>query len=168
MDKCRDDKQSFTPEDLRDAMLSLSALLMKDDNVKLDLLVGDLRDMTYTEMLTKRKEFYDEFVKAYKEKEKNVTFTPFDIYIVFPKLVNYGAANEEVILGKDHQHLMTINEFVKLDHWAGSFNSNKWRGYIFVSDKIDRSIAFEVSERLVLKGKAKLRNPMAYLKGINY
>lgn len=168
LDKCRDDKEPFSPEDLRDAMLSLSAFLMKDDNVKLDLLVGDLRDMTYTEMLAKRKEFYDEFVKAYKEKEKNVTFTPFDIYIVFPKLVNYGAANEEVILGKDHQQLMTINEFVKLDHWAGSFNSNKWRGYIFVSDKIDRSIAFEVSERLVLKGKAKLRNPMAYLKGINY
>lgn len=63
---------------------------------------------------------------------------------------------------------MTTNEFVKLDHWASSFNSNKWRGYIFVSDKIDRNIAFEVSERLVLKGKAKLRNPMAYLKGIDY
>lgn len=87
---------------------------------------------------------------------------------MFPKLVNYGAANEEVVLGKDHHKLMSINDFVKLDHWAGSFNSNKWRGYIFVSDKIDRSIAFEVSEKLVLKGQAKLRNPMAYLKGIEY
>lgn len=166
--ECRDSTREYTAEDLKNAMLSFSTLLMKDDEVKLDLLVGDLRDMTYTEMLAKRQEFYDEFVKEYENQGKNVNFNLFDIYVVFPKLVNYGAANEEVVLGKDHHKLMTINEFVKLDHWAGSFNSNKWRGYIFVSDKIDRSIAFEVSERLVLKGKAKLRNPMAYLKGIDY
>lgn len=62
---------------------------------------------------------------------------------------------------------MTIDEFVKLDHWAGSFNSNKWRGYVFVTDKIDRNIAFEVSQKLILKGEAKIRNPEAYLKGID-
>ena len=168
LEKCKDEAQQYTAEDLRNAMLGFSTLLMKDDEVKLDVLIGDLRDMTYTEMLEKRKEFYDEFVKEYKKQGKNVNFTLFDIYVVFPKLVNYGAANEEVVLGKDHHKLMTINDFVKLDHWAGSFNSNKWRGYIFVSDKIDRNIAFEVSERLVLKGKAKLKNPMAYLKGIDY
>src|SRR5699024_2405402 len=102
-------------EDLRNAMLGFSTLLMKDDEVKLDVLIGDLRDMTYTEMLEKRKEFYDEFVKEYKKQGKNVNFTLFDIYVVFPKLVNYGAANEEVVLGKDHHKLMTINDFVKLD-----------------------------------------------------
>lgn len=164
--KCRDDKQEFSVDDLKNAMLSFSTLLIKNDELKLDLLVGDLRDMTYTEMLEKRKTFYTEFVKEYQKQGKNVTFTLFDIYIVFPKLVNYGAANEKVVLGKDHHYLMTINEFVKLDHWAGSFNSNKWRGYIFVSDKISKNIAFKVSERLVLKEKAKLRNPMAYLKEI--
>ena len=168
LSQCRDASREFTAGDLKNAMLSFSALLMKDDEVKLDLLTGDLRDMTYTEMLEKRKEFYDEFVKEYKNQGKNVNFTLFDIYVVFPKLVNYGAANEEVVLGKDHHKLMTIHEFVKLDHWAGSFNSNKWRGYVFVSDKIDKNISFEVSERLVLKGKAKLKNPMAYLKGIDY
>lgn len=166
LEQCKDN--SYSAEELRDAMLSFSTFLMKDDEVKLDHLVSGLRDMTYTEMLEKRKEFYEEFVKEYKAQEKKVNFTLFDIYIVFPKLVNYGAANEEVVLGKDHHKLMSINDFVKLDHWAGSFNSNKWRGYIFVSDKIDRSIAFEVSEKLVLKGQAKLRNPMAYLKGIEY
>jgi hypothetical protein len=55
---------------------------------------------------------------------------------------------------------------VKLDDWAGSFNSNKWRGYVFVTDKIDRSIAFNVAEKFILKGRAKLKNPTAYLKGI--
>lgn len=168
LEQCRDTSQQYTANDLKNALLNFSTFLMKDDEIKLDNLVGNIRDMTYTEMLEKRKEFYDEFVKEYKYQCKNVNFTLFDIYIVFPKLVNYGAANEEVVLGKDHSKLMTINEFVKLDHWASSFNSNKWRGYIFVSDKIDKSIAFKVSERLILKGKAKLKNPMAYLKDIDY
>lgn len=166
LEKCRDASREYAAKDLKKAMLSFSALLMKDDEVKLDPLVGELRDMTYTEMLEKRKSFYDEFVKEYQEQNKIVNFTLFDIYIVFPKLVNYGAANEEVILGRDHSQLMTINDFVKLDHWAGSFNSNKWRGYVFVSDKIDRNIAFKVSERLILKGKAKLKHPSSYLKGL--
>lgn len=167
LEQCQDTSQQYTADDLKNALLNFSTFLMKDDEIKLDNLVGNIRDMTYTEMLKKRKEFYDEFVKEYQKQGKNINFTLFDIYIVFPKLVNYGAANEEVVLGKDHSKLMTINEFVKLDHWASSFNSNKWRGYIFVSDKIDKSIAFEVSERLILKGKAKLKNPMAYLKDID-
>lgn len=165
--KCRDSSSNFNAEDLKDAMFNFSAFVMKDDEVKLGLLVGSLSDMTYTEMLEKRKEFFNEIVKEYKNQKKNVNFTLFDIYIVFPKHVNYGAANEEVILGKDHHKLMTIDEFVKLDHWAGSFNSNKWRGYVFVTDKIDRNIAFEVSQKLILKGEAKIRNPEAYLKGID-
>lgn len=97
----------------------------------------------------------------------NVNFNMFDLYIVFPKLVNYGATTESVVLGKDHRELMTINDFVKLDEWAGSFNSNKWRGYIYVTDKVDKSIAFEVTQQFILKGKAKLKNPSAYLKGID-
>lgn len=166
LEQCRDDKQNYSPEDLKNAMLLFSTYLMKDDDVKLDNLVGKLRDMTYTELLGIRREFFGEVAKEYKKRGKLVDFTLFDIYVVFPKLVNYGAAKEEVVLGKDNQKLMTVGEFVKLDDWADSFNSNKWRGYIFVSEKIDRNIAFEVSERLVLKGKVKLKNPMAYLKGI--
>lgn len=167
--KCREqDDQEYTVESLKDDMLKFSSLIIRSNEVMLDNLVIDLKDLTYTEMLNKRKEFYEEFVKEYKKHGKNINFSMFDIYIVFPKLVNYGSTKDAVVLGKDHQRLMTINDFVKLDDWAGSFNSNKWRGYVFVSDKIDRSIAFDVSERLVLKGKAKLRNPMAYLKGIDY
>ncbi|MDE5950964.1 MAG: hypothetical protein K2H12_05235 [Acetatifactor sp.] len=96
-----------------------------------------------------------------------VEFNKFDIYIVFPKQVNYGATTEAVVLGKDHNELMTINDFVKLDDWASSFNSNKWRGYVFVTDKIDKSIAFEVAQKFILKDKAKLKNPSAYLRGID-
>lgn len=167
LNKCKHD-DIFSADDLENAMIKFSSLLIKDEEVKLDSLIGNLRDLTYTQMLEKRQEFYNAFVDEYKRQGKNVNFTLFDIYIVFPKLVSYGSANEEVVLGKDHHKLMTINEFVKLDHWASSFNSNKWRGYVFVSDKVDKNIAFEVSQKLILKGKAKLRNPKAYLKGIEY
>lgn len=78
---------------------------------------------------------------------------------IFPKLVNYGSAMDLIVLGKDNSELMTINDFIKLDDWASSFNSNKWRGYVFISDKIDRTIAFEVAQEFVLKGKAILKNP---------
>lgn len=163
--KCRHES-NYSAENLKNDILHISGALMDGDDIKLDDVIGELRNMTYTEMLEKRKEFYNELVKEYQKENIPVTFDLFDIYIVFPRLVNYGTANEKVVLGKDRQEIMTINEFIKLDHWASSFNSNKWRGYVFVSDNIDRKIAFHVSQRLILKGKAKLKNPMAYLKGI--
>jgi hypothetical protein len=91
----------------------------------------------------------------------------FDIYIAFPKHVDYGIAGDKVVLGKDNSSVLAINDFVKLDDWAESFNTNKWRGYIFVSEKIDRSIAFAVAQKFILKGKAKIVNPFAYIRGID-
>lgn len=169
MEKIKFDKdEAYTAENLMNDMIRFSSSIIREKEAILDNLVKDLRDLTYTEMLEKRKEFYSALVEEYKKKKKNVGFTIFDIYIVFPKLVNYGSTTDAVVLGKDQQKLMTINDFVKLDDWAGSFNSNKWRGYVFVSDKIDKDIAFSVADKLVLKGKAKLKNPMAYLKGLDY
>lgn len=132
-----------------------------------DRLIIDLRELTYKELLDKRKEFCDALIGEYKKYKKKINFDLFDIYIVFPRLVNYGSTTDAFVLGKDQQNLMTINDFVKLDDWAGSFNSNKWRGYIFISNKVDKAIAYKVSEKFVLKGKAKLNNPNAYLKDIN-
>ncbi len=165
LSKCRGG--SYTAEELLNAILLFSKNSMSSTGAHdLDKIVKEFRDKTYFEMLNKRREFYYSFINEYKRQGLNVNFTPFDIYIVFPNLVNYGGANEKVVLGKDRKTVMTINEFIKLGDWANSFNSNKWRGYVFVSDKIDREIAFKVSEKLVLQGKAKLKNPAAYLKGI--
>lgn len=168
MQKLQSRESEYTVEDLQNDMIRFSASIVRNEDAVLDNLIKDLRDLTYTEMLVKRQEFYNAMVAEYKKRNKNIQFTLFDIYIIFPKLVNYGSTTDAVVLGKDQQKLMAINDFVKLDDWAGSFNSNKWRGYVFVSDKIDMDIAFDVANRLVLKSKAKLRNPMAYLKGIDY
>jgi len=168
MEKIKDGETDYTVENLRNDMIRFSSSIIRKKEAILDNLIRDLRDLTYTEMLVKRQEFYNALLEEYKKRKMNVHFNLFDIYIVFPKLVNYGSTTDAVVLGKDQQKLMTINDFVKLDDWAGSFNSNKWRGYVFVSDKVDMDVAFEVADKLVLKGKAKLKNPMAYLKGLDY
>lgn len=166
IDQCKND-DTYGSEELQKDIEILSSVMTRSTKPILDELIAELSGLTYVELLGKRKEFYNLLVQAYKERNKAVTFNMFDIYIVFPKLVNYGATTEAVVLGKDHNELMTINDFVKLDDWASSFNSNKWRGYVFVTDRIDRTIALEVSQKFILKDKAKLRNPSAYLKGID-
>jgi len=165
IEKCKS-LEGYSADDAKKDIIALNSLMMRENAPPLDFLIAELRDLTFREYLLKRKEFYAQLVQAYKDKNKKVGFTLFDIYIIFPKLVNYGSAMDSIVLGKDNTELMTINDFVKLDDWAGSFNSNKWRGYVFVTDKIDRSIAFEVAEKYILKGKAKLKNPSAYLKCI--
>lgn len=164
--QCQSDS-NYGIENLQRDIEVLSSVMTRSTKPVLDELIAELSELTYVELLEKRKEFYHLLVAAYKKNGMNVNFNMFDLYIVFPKLVNYGATTESVVLGKDHRELMTINDFVKLDEWAGSFNSNKWRGYIYVTDKVDKSIAFEVAQQFILKGKAKLKNPSAYLKGID-
>lgn len=166
LSKCKD--LQYNSSQLEEDIIALSSIIMRSNSPILDTLISEYREMTFVDSLEKRKIFYDELVTEYRKRNLNVNFSIFDIYLVFPKLVNYGSATEPIVLGKDNVELMTINDFVKLDDWAGSFNSNKWRGYVFVTDNIDRGIAFEVSERLILKRKAKLKNPTAYLKGIDY
>jgi hypothetical protein len=158
------DKYDF--DDFKQDIMMLTPIIMRSNTPLLDDLISEYRELTFEDALIKRKDFYDALIKEYAAENKTVRFTMFDVYLVFPKLVNYGATTDAVILGKDNTELMTINDFVKLDDWAASFNSNKWRGYVFVSEKIDRAIAFKTAQKLILKDKAKLKNPTAYLKGI--
>ncbi|MBR6881103.1 MAG: HD domain-containing protein [Clostridiales bacterium] len=130
-------------------------------------IIDPYQNLSFEEMLAKRQVIYKALTLAYEEKGKSIDFSIFDVHIVFPNLVNYGSMAEKVVLGKDQQNLLTINDFVKLNDWADSFNSNKWRGYVFVSEKIDINIAFRVSEKIILGNKARLRNPQAYLKGLD-
>lgn len=166
INQCKN-SDKYGGEELQKDIEILSSVMTRSTKPILDELIAELSSLTYVELLDKRREFFDLLVQAYKERKMAVTFNMFDIYIVFPKLVNYGATTEAVVLGKDHNELMTINDFVKLDDWASSFNSNKWRGYVFITDRIDKSVAFEVSQKFILKDKAKLKNPSAYLKGID-
>lgn len=132
----------------------------------MDYFVKPFLKASFTDLLDIRKNFYEKLVKQYKAKKKTVNFSMFDIYVLFPDTAYYGTGDDKVVLGRDQEHLITINQFIKLDPWAEAFKSNKWRGYIFVSDKIDKKIAYEVSCEFVFHGEASLSNPSLYIKGI--
>lgn len=139
----------------------------KETLVKLDLLIPELvvgDGPTFEDLLDLRKELFDELVVEYDNKKKAVDFNMFDIYIIFPRAADPGITDEKVILGRDNTDTLKVSDFVNLEEWAASFNTNKWRGYVFVSEHIDRKIAYQAAEKFILKGKAKLKNPEAYLK----
>lgn len=161
--KCSDPK--IQNEDLIKEASILTSIITREKYVPLDSIINEFIELTYEELLEKRKAFYLALIDEYKKVGKLVNFKLFDIYISFPKYVNYGSSTDKIVLGKDRSGLLTINDFIKLDDWAASFNSNKWRAYIFVSDQIDKNIAFEVAQNFILKG-AKIKNPSAYIKDI--
>jgi len=157
----------ITVEEVQKDIQTYTIIKTRKGPALLENLIMDLRESTYEKLLKKREELYNQLVEEYKSKEKSVTFDMFDIYIVFPQKVSYEVfKDEKVIVGKDISELFTIDDFVKLDDWASSFNSNKWRGYVFVSERIDIPIAFKVAEEYILKG-AKINNPSAYIRGIS-
>ncbi|MDR0910241.1 MAG: HD domain-containing protein [Spirochaetaceae bacterium] len=149
----------FNRKEFVKEIINIYPTVMQNGKATLDKLIIDLCDKSYLELLKKRRELYNMFSELYLVNEMDVKFTPFDIYIVFPKDVSYGSAKDEMILGKDRKRLHTINDFIKLDDWAASFNSNKWRGYIFVTENIDRKFVAKACEKFVLKDSAKLKNP---------
>ncbi|MCR4890623.1 MAG: HD domain-containing protein [Lachnospiraceae bacterium] len=113
-------------------------------------LVDSIPSMTYSRLLELRKELFLLISEDYKEKERPVNFSLFDIYILFPPETNYGSAKEAVILAKDEKTVMTIEECIHLDDWALHLNASKWRGYVYVTERIDRNIAHAAAARLLL------------------
>jgi len=166
IDKCKTDQ--ITIEDVKKDIQIYTRKKTRKSHTLLDMLIKYLPELTYDDLLKKREELFYKLVERYESEGKPVDFSLFDIFIVFPKQVNYDMfKDEKVIIGKDNTEFFTIDDFVKLDDWASSFNSNKWRGYVFVSENIDRSIAFKVAQEYILKGKAEIRNPTAYIRGIS-
>lgn len=89
---------------------------------------------TFEQILDLRQQICNELISIYEENSVSVDFDVFDIYFVFPPVVSYGTPGEKNVLGRNGQ-LMSINDFVKLEQWASSFNAYKWRGYVYVTKK---------------------------------
>ena len=118
---------------------------------------------TYNDILSIRKSIFDELVRVYHEYNETVTFDVFDIYFVFPNVVSYGTPGEKNVLGRNGT-LMSVNDFVKLEQWASSFNSYKWRGYVYVSSKINRNYALKACSKVIFNNSIDLNELKAYLK----
>ena len=118
---------------------------------------------TFDEVLKIRKKIYDELIRVYQAHHEQVGFDVFDIYFVFPPVVSYGTPEEKNVLGRDGK-LMSINDFVKLEQWASSFNAYKWRGYVYVSEKVNREYALEACRKVIFDDKIELNELKSYLK----
>lgn len=118
---------------------------------------------TFNDILKIRKEIYDKLMEIYKSHNLPVNFDVFDIYFVFPSVVSYGTPGEKNVLGRDGK-LMSINDFVKLEQWASSFNAYKWRGYVYVTKKIRREYALEACRSVIFDNKIELKELKSYLK----
>lgn len=118
---------------------------------------------TFFDILNIRKSIHDKLVEIYEEHKVPVDFDVFDIYFVFPSVVSYGTPGEKNVLGRDGK-LMSINDFVKLEQWASSFNAYKWRGYVYVTKKINREYALEACRNVIFDDKIELRELKSFLK----
>lgn len=118
---------------------------------------------TYEQILEIRKQIYDALVLVYQRHKVPVNFDVFDIYFVFPPIVSYGTPGEKNVLGRDGQ-LMSVNDFVKLEQWASSFNAYKWRGYVYVSQKIEKEYALEACRKVIFDDKIETKELKAFLK----
>lgn len=118
---------------------------------------------TFDEVLKIRKDIYDVLVNIYEKHKVNVDFDVFDIYFVFPSVVSYGTPGEKNVLGRDGK-LMSINDFVKLEQWASSFNAYKWRGYVYVTQKINKEYALEACRTVIFEDKIDLKELKSFLK----
>ena len=125
--------------------------------------MSKFENSTFDQILKIRKEIYNKLVKVYRENGKDINFDVFDIYFVFPSVVSYGTPGEKNVLAKDG-NLLSVNDFVKLEQWASSFNAYKWRGYVYVSSKIDKECALEACCNVIFDDKIDLAELKVFLK----
>jgi hypothetical protein len=59
---------------------------------------------------------------------------------------------------------MSINNFVKLEQWASSFNAYKWRGYVYVTEKVNKQYALEACSTVIFEDKIDLKELKSFLK----
>lgn len=118
---------------------------------------------TFDDILKIRQSIYKVLVNIYEQHGLAVDFEVFDIYFVFPSVVSYGTPGEKNVLGRDGK-LMSINDFVKLEQWASSFNAYKWRGYVYVTKKINKEYALEACRTVIFDDKIELKELKSFLK----
>ena len=162
LDKIRSDS-SYSANDLDKDINQIISFYAKSDGCFIAGFISKYKDNTYEQRLAVRKQIYDELVQIYTKNKETVDFEVFDIYFVFPPVVSYGIPGEKNVLGKDGQ-LMSINDFVKLEQWASSFNAYKWRAYVYVTQKVNKEYALEACRKVIFNNQIDLADLKAFLK----
>ena len=153
VEKC----ENYTAEQLDVAIKELIPNYTGSDDrfiIKYMRKLGDEDETTFSDILKVRNDIYEELKKVYATKnEKRLDFDVFDIYFVCPRVVYYKMSNNDMNVITRKGELTSISNFVPLEQWADSFNSFKWKMYVYVSDKINRHYALEACCTVILQNK---------------
>jgi len=69
-----------------------------------------------------------------------------DLHIVLPTLKDSHLSLYVVSRTGEKYHK---DSFAYINNWSDSFSTDKWRGYFFVAENIDKTIAAEAAKELI-------------------
>lgn len=130
-------------------------------------IIAQYQNMDFKKYVECRHKFYLELCDLYESEGLTVDFDLFDIHIILPKSYNYTASQSSFIMFNNGD-LEPLDSFMNLKDWGDSFNANKWRGYVYVSSKIDITKAFKVAQGLFVDSSIELKDAHMFVKNINY
>ncbi len=94
-----------------------------------------------------RRQWLDLILKAYEEKGLEAPdIDIFDLNIVMPRLKD---SHLSLLVVSKTGEAFQKDTFAYINNWSDSFNVDKWKGYFFVSSKVDRTIAAETARELI-------------------
>ena len=102
-----------------------------------------------------REEFYNLIIKEYEENGKKADFSLYDLHICFPK--PFGNECSFLLVNKDGKIRSAAN-IAYINKWLSSFSAEKWKGYVFCNENVDKKLAKEAFLKLL-----RSRDPMIKL-----
>lgn len=154
--------ENYTVSDFRADCFKISSIIASDQKPKLELLISPFYKKDFSALLDEREKVFKEIQKEYEKRGKLCDFSIYDIYLIFPSEVSYKFGGDKIILPRDGSDILSVDDFIKLEDWAAAFNSHKWRGYVSVSNKIDKKIAHDVVSKYILKDMAVFKKDIIF------
>ena len=102
-----------------------------------------------------REEFYNLIKKEYEENGKKEDFSLYDLHICFPK--PFGNECSFLLVNKDGKIRSAAN-IAYINKWLSSFSAEKWKGYVFCNENVDKKLAKEAFLKIL-----RSRDPMIKL-----
>lgn len=105
-----------------------------------------MKQFSYDEYVAFRLTFYNVLCDVYAENGKAADFDPFDVHLIFPDILS-ADINLEIVAKNEWDNIEAPLAYMK--EWVQAFNCSKWHGYVFVSSRVDRTLARTAAVRFL-------------------
>lgn len=85
-----------------------------------------------------RKEYFNFLSSEYKKNGKKINFSIYDLHICFP--IPFGSKCSFLLVNKYGQ-IRSAADIPYINKWLSSFSSEKWKGYVFCNENVDKVLA---------------------------